>query len=131
MHIVYVYPAITIKAEADKVIVEKANYFALHGYQVKLVSEAQMGRELSFPLDEKVRHIEIGIGFNRQYAYHSLHRLWTSQRMLRKYEKKLEAVPFEERSDIVVAVMGRNMDFILNISDGSVKSLCGRKCLNH
>ena len=52
MHILYIYPEITIKGGADKVIVEKANYFASHGYRVTLVTEAQMGRELSFSLDE-------------------------------------------------------------------------------
>ena len=52
MHILYIYPEITIKGGADKVIVEKANYFAAHGYRVTLVTEAQMGRELSFSLDE-------------------------------------------------------------------------------
>lgn len=121
MYIVYVYPEITIKGGADKVIVEKANYFASHGYKVTLVTEAQMGRELSFPLDEKVRHIDIGIDFNRQYAYHGLRRFLTYLNMLRQYKKRLESTLMEERPDIVISVMGRSMDFITSIHDGSIK----------
>lgn len=121
LHIVYIYPEITIKGGADKVIVEKANYFASHGYMVTLVTEAQMGRELSFPLDEKVRHIDMGIDFNRQYDYHGLPRLLTYLNMLRLYKKKLEATLIAERPDIVISAMGRSMDFITYISDGSVK----------
>ena len=120
MYIVYVYPEITIKGGADKVIVEKANYFASHGYKVTLVTEAQMGRELSFPLDEKVRHIDIGIDFNRQYAYHGLRRFLTYLNMLRQYKKRLESTLMEERPDIVISVMGRSMDFITSIHDGSI-----------
>ncbi len=51
MHILYIYPEITIKGGADKAIVKKANYIANHGCQVTLLDEAQRGRELSFPLD--------------------------------------------------------------------------------
>ena len=121
MHILYIYPEITIKGGADKVIVEKANYFASHGYRVTLVTEAQMGRELSFPLDEKVRHIDMGIDFNRQYTQHGIRRLWTYLRLLCQYKKKLRATLLQERPDIVITAMGRSIDFITSIHDGSVK----------
>lgn len=120
-HIVYIYPEITIKGGADKVVVEKANYFVSHGYRVTLVTETQMGRELSFPLDDKVRHIDMGIDFNRQYAYHGIRRLLAYLNMQCQYKKKLEATLLAERPDIVISVMGRSMDFITNIADGSVK----------
>lgn len=121
MYILYLYPEVTIKGGADKVIVEKANYFATHGYQVTIVTESQMGRELSFPLDGKVQHIDMGIDFNRQYAYHGLQRLLTYLVMLRKYKKHLKAILMEERPDIVITAMGRSIDFVTSIHDGSVK----------
>jgi len=121
MHILYIYPEITIKGGADKVIVEKANYFAAHGYRVTLVTEAQMGRELSFSLDEKVRHIDMGIDFNRQYTQHGIRRLWTYLGLLHQYKKKLETTLMEECPDIVITAMGRSIDFISSIHDGSIK----------
>lgn len=121
MHILYIYPEITIKGGADKVIVEKANYFANHGYQVTLVTEAQMGRELSFPLDKNVRHIDMGIDFNHQYELHGMRRLLIYLMMLGQYKKKLKVTLMEERPDIVISMMGRSIDFITNIHNGSVK----------
>lgn len=121
MHILYIYPEITIKGGADKVIVEKANYFANHGYDVTIVTEAQMGRELSFSLDEKVKHIDMGIDFNRQYSQHGLQRLLTYWSMLRKYKKRLKKTLIKERPDIVITIMGRSIDFITDIHDGSIK----------
>ena len=121
MHILYIYPEITIKGGADKVIVEKANYFACHGYDVTIVTEAQMGRELSFSLDEKVKHIDMGIDFNRQYSQHGLQRLLTYWSMLRKYKKRLKKTLIKERPDIVITIMGRSIDFITDIHDGSIK----------
>lgn len=121
MHILYIYPEITIKGGADKVIVEKANYFVNHGYDVTIVTEAQMGRKLSFSLDEKVKHIDMGIDFNRQYSLHGLQRLMTYWSMLREYKKRLKKTLIKERPDIVITIMGRSIDFITDIHDGSIK----------
>ena len=121
MHVLYIYPEITIKGGADKVIVEKANYFANHGYGVTIVTEAQMGRDLSFPLGEKVKHVDMGIDFNRQYSQHGLRRLLTYWIMLRKYKRRLEKTLLKERPDIVITAMGRSTDFIADIHDGSIK----------
>jgi len=121
MHILYIYPEITIKGGADKVIVEKANYLACHGYDVTIVTEAQMGRELSFPLDVRVKHVDIGIDFNRQYSLHGIRRLLTYGNMLRQYKKRLKTTLMTIRPDIVITAMGRSIDFIVDIHDGSVK----------
>ena len=121
MHILYIYPEITIKGGADKVIVEKANYLACHGYDVTIVTEAQMGRELSFPLDARVKHVDMGIDFNRQYSLHGIRRLLTYGNMLRQYKKRLKTTLMTIRPDIVITAMGRSIDFIVDIHDGSVK----------
>jgi len=121
MHILYIYPEITIKGGADKVIVEKANYLASHGHQVTVVTESQMGRELSFQLDGKVQHIDMGIDFNSQYRQHGVRRLLTYLKMLQRYKKQLKATLMELHPDIVITAMGRSIDFITDIRDGSVK----------
>ena len=64
MHILYIYSELTIKGGADKIIIEKANYLVRHGYEVTIVTEAQMGRPLAFPLDSSVKHIDMGLDFN-------------------------------------------------------------------
>ena len=47
-HILYIYSEITIKGGADKVLTEKANYLATHGYRITILTESQMGRPMSF-----------------------------------------------------------------------------------
>lgn len=121
IHLLYIYPEITIKGGADKVIVGKANYLATHGYQVTIVTEAQMGRELSFSLDERVQHIDMGIDFNSQYHQHGLRRLKTYLTLIRRYKRKLASTLQMLHPDIVITVMGRSIDFITSIHDGSVK----------
>ena len=86
-----------------------------------IVTEAQIGRELSFPLDVRVKHVDIGIDFNRQYSLHGIRRLLTYGNMLRQYKKRLKTTLMTIRPDIVITAMGRSIDFIVDIHDGSVK----------
>lgn len=121
MHIVYIYSEIAIKGGADKVIVEKANYFVQHGYEVTIITESQMGREMAFPLDAAVKHIDMNLDFNSQYNQGFFHRAYTYYTLMRQYKKKLSRVLWEIKPDIVIITLGRSLEFINDIKDGSVK----------
>lgn len=121
MHITYIYSELTIKGGADKIIIEKANYFVRKGYEVTIVTEAQMGRPMAFPLDPAVRHIDMGLDFNSQYTQGFLRRGYTYFSLMRQYRRRLREVLRQERPDIVIITMGRSLEFIADIDDGSVK----------
>ncbi len=121
MHLLYIFPEITIKGGADKVIAEKASYFATHGYEVTLVTESQMGRELSFPISKKVRHVDMGLDFNKQYTQGILRRALTYKSLMHSYKRKLSELLEELRPDIVITTLGRSIDILSDMTDGSVK----------
>lgn len=121
MHIVYIYSEIAIKGGADKVIVEKANYFAMHGYEVTIVTESQMGRPMAFPLDAAVKHIDMNLDFNSQYSQGFIRRAFTYYSLMRLYKNKLSRVLCELKPDIVIITLGRSLEFINDIKDGSIK----------
>ena len=105
MHIVYIYSEIAIKGGADKVIVEKANYFVQHGYEVTIITESQMGREMAFPLDAAVKHIDMNLDFNSQYNKGFFRRAYTYYTLMRQYKKKLNQVLCEIKPDIVIIIL--------------------------
>ena len=121
MKLVYIYSEITIKGGTDKVIVAKANYFVRHGYEVTVITEAQMGRALAFPLDPRVKHIDMGLDFNSQYACGMLKRAYIYKSLMCKYRRRLTHVLQEEKADIVITTVGRGLDFVTDIHDGSRK----------
>ena len=55
MKIFYIYTALLTVGGADRVITNKANWLAEHGYDVTIVTDSQMGRPPVFPLSPKVR----------------------------------------------------------------------------
>ena len=121
MKILYVYPELTIKGGADKVIVDKANYLARNGYDVTILTEAQMGREPSFPIDPAVRHIDMALDFNRQYHQGFFRRAYTYLTLMRRYRRQFTTVIETMRPDIVITALGRSLDFITDLKDGSLK----------
>lgn len=121
IHILYIYAEISIKGGTDKVLVEKANWLVNHGYEVTIVTESQMGRPLSFEIDNQVRHIDIGLDFNKQYSQAPLKRLYTYTSLMREYKKRLKQVVHELHPDIVITAMGRSLSLLSNIGYTGVK----------
>lgn len=121
MKIMYIFSELTIKGGTDKVLSDKANYLVEHGYDVTIVTEAQMGREPVFPLSPKVKLIDIGLDFNKQYTQSFIHRAYTYFSYIHIYKKKLKEILVKEKPNIVITTMGRSLDFITNINDGSIK----------
>lgn len=119
--IMYVFSELTIKGGTDKVLTEKANYLSAHGYDVTIVTEAQMGRTPVFPLSPSVKLIDIGLNFNKQYTQPLFHRAYTYLHYIHIYKKKLKEIFEREKPDIVITTMGRSLDFITKIRDGSIK----------
>lgn len=121
MHILYIYSEISIKGGTDKVLVEKANWLVNHGYEVTLLTEAQMGRPLSFDLDSKVRHMDVGLDFNKQYSKGTLKRFYIYITLMKEYKKRLRKTILDIHPDIIITAMGRSLSLLSSLKDGSIK----------
>ena len=121
MKIFYIYTALVTKGGADRVITEKANWLAEHGYDVTIVTDTQMGRPPIFSLSEKVRLIDLAIDFSKEYGHNFFVRTILYFKLMRAYRGKLTALLMKERPDIVITTLGRDISFITKVKDGSKK----------
>lgn len=121
MKIAYLYTELTINGGADRVLTDKANYLSEHGHDVTIITESQMERPIVFPLSPKVRLVDMGIDFNKQYEHQFLYRGYIYLKCIKQYKKKLTRLLYEIKPDIVITLMGRSLDFITSIHDGSIK----------
>ena len=121
MHILYIFAEISIKGGTDKVLVEKANWLVNHGYEVTIITEAQMGRPLSFALDNKIHHVDMGLDFNKQYSKGTLKRFFVYCSLMKEYKKRLRRTLLEQHPDIVITAMGRSLSLLSSMKDGSIK----------
>lgn len=121
MKIYYIYTALVTKGGADRVIAEKANWLAEHGYEIAIVTDTQLGREPAFPLSPKVKLIDLAIDFSKEYGHSFPVRVWMYYKLMRQYRKKMKVLLMHDRPDIVISILGRDISFITKIKDGSKK----------
>lgn len=121
MKIYYIYTALVTKGGADRIIIEKANWLAEHGYEIAIVTDTQLGREPIFPLSPKVNLIDLGIDFSKEYVHNFLVRVFIYHKLMFQYSRKLKALLMRDHPDIVVSTLGRDISFLTKIKDGSKK----------
>lgn len=122
MTIVYLYTALCTVGGADRSIIQKANYLADEMHQdVFITTDSQKERPPVFPISLRIRHIDIGIDFDRQYHHNLLVRGYYYFTLMHLYRKKLEYWLKTLKPDIVISTLGRELDFLTQLDDGSVK----------
>ena len=121
MKIYYIYTAIVTKGGADRIIAEKANWLAEHGYEITIVTDTQLGRKPAFPLSPKVKLIDLAIDFSKEYGHNFLIRIYQYYKLMHQYRREVEALLMKDRPEIVITTLGRDISFITKIKDGSVK----------
>jgi hypothetical protein len=91
MTIVYLYTALCTVGGADRSIIQKANYLADEMHQdVFIITDSQKERPPVFPISPRIRHIDIGIDFDRQYHHNLLVRGYYYFTLMHLYRKNLK-----------------------------------------
>ena len=122
MRIAYVYTALTTLGGVDRVLSIKANYLAdMLGHEVYVITDSQSGRPPVFPLSERVTHIDLDTDFDEQYHHGIMRRFFVYRRLMRQYRIRLEKTLMEIHPDVTCCTLGREMDFITSLNDGSRK----------
>lgn len=122
MKIAYIYPSLTTIGGADRVIIEKANYFADKcGYEVYMITDSQLGLPTAFPLSPKVKHFDLGMNFFEQYRHSFLTRGYIYFKLMRIYKRKLNELLNSLQLDFTITTLGKDADFLTTLKDGSKK----------
>lgn len=71
MRIAYVTDQIYLHGGAEKILIQKLNYWAgVYGYEVLLITLSQKGRAPFFPVNPKVAHVDLAIEYPEGSLYH-------------------------------------------------------------
>lgn len=122
MKIAYLYTALVTVGGADRVVTEKANYLAeALGHDVYIITDSQNGRQPAFPLSDKVKHIDLDVDLDKQYHHGLVVRSYYYFSLMHLYKKRLTKLLNEIKADIVITTLGRDLDFLTKLKDGSKK----------
>lgn len=122
LKIVYCTPALYSAGGIERVVSVKASYFAEHfGYDVTVITTEDHGRHPFFPVSPKVRLIDLNLNFEELWHASFLQKVWLYLRKQRRYRQLLTNQLLRLRPDITVSVLRREINFLNNIHDGSLK----------
>lgn len=122
LKIVYVTPALYMAGGVERVLTLKANYFAGHfGYDITIILTEGKGKPLFYPLSDKVKVVNLGIGFEELWTCSFVKKIMVYLKKQRQYRKALTNELMALRPDITVSLLRREINFINEINDGSRK----------
>ena len=120
--IVYCAPAIYSAGGVERVVSLKANYFAeVFGYDVTIIVTEGQGRACFFPLSDKVRVVNLQLGFEDLWRVSFIKKVFLYLKKQRQYKKLLTAELMRIQPDFTITTLRREINFITSILDGSVK----------
>jgi len=120
--IVFCTPAIYSAGGVERVVAIKANYFAERlGYDVSIIVTEGKGSDAFFPVSNQVRIINYELNFEELWQLPFWKKVIAYIRKQRLFKKKLEADLMQIRPDFVISTLRREINFINQIKDGSIK----------
>lgn len=123
MKIIYCIACTCHSGGMERVLTNKANYLARHGYEIVVVTTDQRGAQPFFPLEPSIRSIDLGINYDENNGKSFLNKLLHYPFKQCRHKKRLKAVLMEERPDVTVSMFNNDAGFIPGIKDGSAKLL--------
>ena len=123
MRIVYNIAGLYRPSGMEKILTDKANWLAGHGYEVTIITTEQKGRPDAFPLDSRIARRDLGIGYEDNNGASLWNKLVHYPLKQYRHRKRLTAALMEIRPDITVSMFCNEQGFLPAIKDGSHKVL--------
>ena len=122
MKIVYLIAGTFNAGGMERVLSNKANWLARHGYDITIVTTDQRGRAPYFALDGRIATRDLDINYDADNGRLVSKLLRFPLRQWR-HKKRLEAMLQQLRPDVTVCMFNNDVSFVHRLKDGSRKVL--------
>ena len=123
MIIVYCINGFYRAAGMERVLADKANWLARHGYAVTILTTDQQGRPEAFPLDPRIAHFDLDINYEQNNGGSLLDKLVHYPCKQLRHRRRLAQKLAQIRPDITVSMFCNEVNLLPKIHDGSRKVL--------
>ena len=115
--ILYILKSIAMKAGLERVVSDKMNWLAEHGYDVTLITYEQGCHPLAFPLHPNIKVYDIDTQFYKLRRFSLFIRYYKYQKMKTLFGRRLKAIINKNNPDIVITTA-----YSLKVADEIVRS---------
>ena len=113
--ILYVVDTFTILGGIERVLGDKLNWLAQHGFRIALMTVNQGGHAVAFPLCEDIDICHADILFHRKYQYPLWRRALKERSMQRNFRKALEQKIGAYSPDVIVLTRTAYVKTVLRV----------------
>lgn len=118
----YCIPSLDHPGGMERVLTTKANYLADKlNYDINIIITDDKGGKPYFPLSEKIKVIQLDVNIDNLWQYPIWKQLYLYHLKMREYKHKLKICLNGLKPDITVSLLRREINFISDIKDGSIK----------
>ena len=112
MRLLYITDALAIYGGLERVLSQKVNWLAEHGYDVYVLTANQGSHPFCFSLHPKVHYDDLNVLFHRQYCFPIWKRLFVRRELNQKFRQGLKDKIREFSPDLIVCL---KLDYVRNI----------------
>lgn len=123
MKLVYCISATHNSGGMERVLATKINYLVARGYDITVVTTDQRGLPPFFPLDARIRCVDLGVNYETNNGKSFLNKLVHFPFKQWRHRRRLSRVLREIRPDVTVSMFCNDATFLPSIKDGSRKVL--------
>lgn len=105
----------------ERIVINKANYLAQHGYYVIIVTTEQKNRVPFFSIHPCIECIDLGINYEDDVYKNFFKKLVSFRKKIKSHRFRLESLLIEKKADIVVSTFGNEVVFLPFLHDHSKK----------
>ncbi len=121
MKIVYCILGTFNSGGMERVLTNKANYLVQEGHEVTIITSDQKSRPNYFPLDPRVKQIDLGINYTDYVDQKFLKKFFEYRRLRKKHALALREALFHIGPDITISMFDYEASMLPKINDGSAK----------
>ena len=123
MKLIYLIAGTYRPAGMERVLAQKANWWAAHGNEVMIVTTDQRGQKPAFGFNPSIRMVDLGINYEENNGGSFINKLVNYPLKQIRHRSRLSKLLKEEKADIVVSMFCNDASFVPKIKDGSRKVL--------
>lgn len=123
MKIIYCIAGTRHSGGMERVLTNKANYWVAHGHEVTIVTTDQYGEPPYFPLDSRVKCIDLAINYEENNGKGIWNKLFRYPFKQYRHRRLLAEVLKKEASDCTISMFCNDASFLYKIKAGGKKFL--------
>lgn len=119
MKILYNIAGLYRPAGMERVLANKANWLAKHGYDIVIATTDQRNQPICFPFDEKISITDLGINYEDNNGGSFVNKLIHYPFKQIKHRCRLKQLIISEKPDVIISMFCNDASFIPRISGGA------------